>query len=88
MSRALPHALVYHAVFHMFPSASYLDVLNNIDTTIPSKSVIFVTRVPVAADARYELDVPASPDQGYVRLLGLSERPWATNSCSAALFLP
>jgi hypothetical protein len=88
MGKALPCALVYHPAFHGFPSASYLDVLNNTGTTIPPKSVIFVTRVPGTADARYELDVPVSPDRRYVRLFGLSARPWAAHSCSAALFLP
>jgi hypothetical protein len=88
MGKALPCALVYRAAFHGFPSTSSLDILNNSGTTIPPKSVIIVTKIPGTADARYEIDIPVSPDQGYVRLLGLSTRPWAADSCSAVLLLP
>jgi hypothetical protein len=86
--KALPCALVYRAAFHGFPSTSSLDVLNNTGATIPPKSVIIVTKIPGTADARYEIDAPVSPDQGVVRLLGLSTRPWAADSCSAVLLSP
>jgi hypothetical protein len=88
MGKALPCALVYRAAFHGFPSTSSLDILNNTGATIPPKSVIIVTKIPGTADARYEIDIPVSPDQGYVRLLGLSTQPWAADSCSAVLLLP
>ena len=88
MGKALPCALVYRAAFHGFPSTSSLNVLNNTGTTIPPKSVIIVTRIPGTADARYKIDVPVGPDQRYVRLLGLSTRPWSADSCSAVLLLP
>jgi len=88
MGKALPCALIYRAAFHGFPSTSSLNVLNNTGTTIPPKSVIIVTRIPGTADARYKIDVPVGPDQRYVRLLGLSTRPWSADSCSAVLLLP